>query len=568
MTNRGARGGAALAIVAAIAALAIGCGSSTPTNNSNASQSNSGGTTPASVASGNADVTIAPSGKPKSGGKLVYGLEADTDGFDVVTARWSASGLIMANAVFDPLAAYDAQGVAKPYLAEKIEPSADYKTWTIKLRPDVTFHNGEKLTSDTVIEHLTRLRESPLTGPAAEPMDKSNVATKVDDLTLEVHMTTPWVSFPTSLTGQGGMVPAKEVMDNPDIETRRTKPIGTGPFKFQVWDEGKRFSATKNENYWRKGLPYLKEVEFRPLPDAFTRVNELENGGVNLLFTTILDQMNRIADLAKQGRAQIINDNGEQEELSLMLNQGRAPMNDVRIRKAVAYAVDLDAYSKAARDDPKWQTDGVFSPTSPWYVKTNFPRDDVAQAKQLVEEYEKEKGPVTATMIVSNTPDSLAVGQSVADMLNAVGMDVKVQAYDQSALITEALFGRYDLAYWRQFGSPDPDGDYVWWHSSNAVEPGEGRLGLNFARLKDPEIDAALDKARQNADVNVRKDAYATLQKRFSELVPYVWLDISVKVIGADPTVRDILNGPLPDGSPSMPITGGVTRMTQVWIDQ
>lgn len=552
------------AVLALAAVVAAGCGADTASNTNNGDPS---GTVAPPAVSGNSDVTIAASGPPKQGGKLIYGLEADTDGFDPAVNRWSASGLIMAGAVFDPIAAYDKDQKARPFLAESFSSSKDFKTWTIKLRSGIKFHNGEALTADAVGQHITRIRQSPLTGAAMDAVDPAKPVTKIDELTLEVHMTTPWVAFPVSMTGQGGMVPAPAVMNNPDTAYRATTPIGTGPFKFKEWTPNERFSATRNDEYWQKGMPYLNEVEFKPLPDAQTRVSALEKGDVQMLFTTVRGQMDRLGQLAKQGKAQVINDNGEQEELSLMFNMAEAPMDDVRVRKAVAYAVDLDAYSAASGDDPSWQTSSLFSPSSPWYVKTDFPRYDVAKAKALVEEYEKEKGPIKMTVTTTDTSDSLAIGQAFVQMLQAVGIEADANSYPQSEMITQVLFGRYDVAYWRQFGSPDPDGDYQWWVSKNAVPPGEGRLGLNFARLKDPQVDEALDKARQNEDPAVRKEAYAKVQQRFAELVPYVWLDVSVKVIGADPKVRNITNGPLPDGTPAMPITGGVTRLTQVWID-
>jgi ABC-type transport system substrate-binding protein len=549
--------------VIALALLAASCGSS----GSGSTDGKGPEGTAAPVDAAKTDITVKPAQTAKRGGTLVYGLEADTDGFDPAVNRWAAVGLIMAGAVFDPLAAYDEQGNARPYLAEGFEPSKDYRSWTIKLRDGVKFHNGEKVDADAVGAHLARMRRSPLSGPAMDPIDEANPITKKDDLTLVVNMTSPWVAFPVALTGQGGMVPAPAMMNVADTAERSMHPIGSGPFVFKEWTPNEKMSVRRNDAYWRSGLPYLDNVEFRPLSDPVTRVGALQKGDVNLLLSTSRSSIDDLERLAKDGSAQVVRDSGPQEKLFLMFNMAKAPFDDVRVRRAVAYAIDLDAYSRVSGDDPAWQIDGLFSPSSPWYTKTDFPRKDLAKAKELIAEVTKTSGPLKTSVSASDAPDSQAVAQQFVETFKSIGIEASVNAYPQSELITKVLFGQYDSVYWRQFGSPDPDGDLHWWIGKNAVNPGEGRLGLNFARLRDKEVDDALTKARENADVNVRKEAYATVQRRFAELVPYVWLDLSVKVIGADMQVRGITNGPLPDGSPSMPVTGGVTRLTQVWID-
>ena len=84
----------------------------------------------------------------KPGGNLVYGLEAESDGWNPSNSKWAPSGLMVARAVFDTLTAYDADLNAQPFLAEKLTPNADYTQWTITLRPDITLHNGRPVDSE------------------------------------------------------------------------------------------------------------------------------------------------------------------------------------------------------------------------------------------------------------------------------------------------------------------------------------------------------------------------------------------------------------------------------------
>lgn len=563
-TRRGIRS-ALLGLALAGLVATVGCSSST------SSQSGSGADSPSSeaaVSSGEVTAsTVAAAGQPKPGGKLTYALEADTDGFDPTTGRWEGGSVIMAGTVYDPLTAYAADGTAKPYLAEKIQPSADFRTWTITLREGVRFHNDEVLDADALVLFFEKIRASPLTAQALEPIDPANPATKVDERTVTVNMTSPWAVFPNALTGQGGSVPAPALLNNPDAQARNDNPIGTGPFRIKEWDKGTSFTATRNPTYWQQGLPYLDEVEFRFIADNNARDDALESGDVNMELTTYASSQRRLGELAAQGRAQTVRDDGQRQPLFLMFNMDKAPLDDQRVRQAVAHAIDVDRYIEISGDDPSWRIkDSPIDPESPWYAPSDFPQHDAARARAIIDEVEAEKGPISFTVSTTDTTENRGIGQEFVKMLSDVGIDAQLVAVPQASYPTQMVFGQFDVAYIRQFGSPDPDGDYHWWISRNAVKPGEGRLGLNLARIRDPQIDQALDTGRQTTDEAARKQAYAAFQQRLTEIIPYVWLTESVKMIGADMRVRGITNGPLPDGSASMPVTNGVTRLTQTWL--
>ena len=133
------------------------------------------------------------------------------------------------------------------------------------------------------------------------------------------------------------------------------------------------------------------------------------------------------------------------------------------------------------------------------------------------------------------------------------------------------MTGKYQSTTWAQFGSPDPDYDYLWWISDNAAPVGS--LGLNIARNKDPEIDAALKAARATTDPTVRQKNYAIVATKLNEDVPYIWLARGHWIIVANNAVRGLTQGPLPDGQASYPIGGPggfgtANRLTQTWLDR
>ena len=516
------------------------------------------------------DVVSTASGDPKMGGTVKFGLEAETDGFNPTTNRWAVSGYMVGNAVFDPLAAYDPAGKWQPYLAKSFTPSADYKTWTIAMRPGVTFSDGTPVDGAAVAKSLTAAAADPLVGIALRNMASATVD-PADPLNTIVATVDPWASLPALLSNQVGYVVAPAQLDA-GKPASSNQPIGSGPFVQKEWIPDNRWVGTKNANYWRsddKGnkLPYLDSVEFRPIVDPQTRVSALISGDINMMQTTDWPAINKLQAEANAGNFQIVADRGETEENFVMFNTSKAPLNDVRVRQALAWCTDRDQVLTIGEVPPSRAADSQFQPDSPYYVKTDFPNNDVAKGTELINAYKAENpGPVTFTLGTTPVPGNTATTALLAQQWARCGVDVQQRTSEQSSFVLEAATGQYDANFWRQFAAPDPDGDYQWWIGTNAVGP----LTLNFARLNDPQVDAALNKARATADETVRKEAYADLQKRQTELVPYVWLSRVQWAIGAAKNIRNITNVSLPDGQPSAAMIAGfdgAVRLTQTWIE-
>lgn len=548
------------AAVAAALTLLAACGGSS--SSPDGEQSTQGGTTPQNV-------TLPAEGPPRTGGTLTYALEAESDGFDPTKNRLAPAGTIVGLAVYDPLAAFDADLQPQPYLAESMTPSPDFLRWTIRARPGVTFHDGAPLDGAALETFFDRARADALVGIAITNIDGVEVDPS-DPLAVVVTMKEPWAAFPVTLTGQLGMVTAPSMAADPDSGR---KPVGTGPFVFSEWVPDNRFVATRNEAYWRTDadgnrLPYLDRVEFRPIADAQTRTASLEAGSIDMMHTTIPRDIAKFRQEAAGGKVQIVLDQGEKEELFVMLNTKVPPFDDVRVRRALAHATDREQYNAVVNDGLREIADGVFSQGSRWRVDAPYPEYDPAAAQALVDEYEAEFGPIRFTLADSGT-DSRGI-DLLKQQWEAVGIEVDTELIEQSTFVINAALGDYEAYSWRQFGGLDPDYDYLWWTSENSAEPGQG-VALNFARNENPAIDAALKRGRGTDDPEVRREAYAEVQRLINEDLPYIWLDRAQWAVIAQNDVRGITNGPLPDGSPANPIGGpggfgGVTFLTQTWL--
>jgi ABC-type transport system substrate-binding protein len=525
-------------------------------------------------ANGQVAISLPSTGGPKTGGSLTYGIESETDGFDPTSNRWAISGLMVANAVFDPIAAFDKDGNPQPYLAQSIDHSPDYKTWTIKGRPGIKFQNGQPLDADASLKFANAIKNSPLTGPAARPIESIE---KADDMTIVFHMSIPWVAFPVSLTGQGGLIPAPEQLDDSASSDPAKKqegsmhPIGTGPFQYASYQRDVAFKLDRNPNYWQKDqqgrpLPYLDSVTFKPIPDSSQRLASLKAGDVNVIHDSSQAQVQEEKDLAGTGRYQYFQGGGEDEETFVMINVQAEPLSDIRLRQALAYGTDLSGVEAVTGDPPDLRADSPFTQGGRWYVDPGYPQYDQAKAKQLVQQWSADHGGAKPAFTLAATTDGLnaQVQQTLQAQWKDIGFDVQANAADQTTFILNAVTANYQADLFRLFSAPDPDADALWWYSDNATPAGQ--IGLNFARIKNADLDAALNQGRENPDPQARKDAYAKVAKILAQQLPYIWLHHTRWSIVADDKVHDLLNGPLPDGRPSLPVQAGVHRLTYAWM--
>lgn len=509
--------------------------------------------------------------EPEYGGKLVYGVEAETDGWNASSNRWALAGNLIANTFYDTLAKVDKDGNFVPYLAESIVPSTDYKTWTITLRDGVLFHDDTPLTADAVKLNLDTTRAAPLTQAALSNIDNITVT---DELTLEVAMKRPWVPFPQYLASQVGVVMAPSMFDDPDSNQN---PVGTGPFVFDDWVPDAQLDVVRNENYWRTDefgnqLPYLDGIQFTPIADPTQRRAALDAGDIQVLHTFTADQINDFRERAQDGELNEYESCawGEDEEFLIMFNNAVPPFDDEIAREAVSRAIDRDAVIANLFGDTFQIATGPFAPGSRWYSEppggVGESVYDPQRARELAEEYEQKHGePLRFTLRApSSIQEALESQQLTQQYLTDVGIEVELEQVEFAQYLTDAVLGNYQANVWRQFGAPDPDGEYVWWHPDN-VNP-VGQLSLNIARFSDREMGAALDRGRESDDPTERQEAYAEVQRLFRDHFYLGWSAHAFWSIAALPEVHDLVNWTSPDGSQGMPLVGGQHPLAQVWL--
>jgi ABC-type transport system substrate-binding protein len=495
--------------------------------------------------------------QPVNGGRLNYGLNGETNSFSPATGQWSASGWLVASAIFDPLVYYDMDMNIHPFLAESIDHNDDFTVWTIKLREGVKFQNGEALTADVVKQNFEAQKASPLLAAVLAPILDIKAT---DELTVELTMANSWAHFPHTLMGQPGYMMAPAMMADPEGGNH---PIGTGPFKLEEWVRDSHLLVSKNEDYWG-GAPHLNEIDFQVMTDLRSRMSAFEAGDIDMTIVTGTEE----ASKEHEGATVYSSDVGEEQEVFLLMNQLRPPFNDVALRTALVQGTNAEEIAQVVTGGAMEPAKGIYDPGSPWYDEKAdeiYPTYDPDAAKATIAEYEAANGPLHITLSGPTSPIVLQGMQLTKEQWEAIGIDVDLDTQELATYITATVAGDYDVAYWQYHGAGHPDGEFVFLHGNYAAPAGQ--LGLNFARNVDHEIDDALLQARYTDDADALRGYYNTVQERLATDVPYVMLWHVRDSILARNNVHDVLNWDLPDGTKGADIFAARHQFAQIWMD-
>jgi peptide/nickel transport system substrate-binding protein len=438
--------------------------------------------------------------------------------------------LTLGGKIYESLLRYDFDLKPIPGLAQSWEVSPDGLTYTFKLFPNITFHDGTPLTAEDVIFSMTKML--PETHARARGIfSRIERGEAPDPSTVVFKLKTPFAPFLGALDCTTAPVLPKRVYDGSDYRTNplNDKAIGTGPFKLKEWVRGSHVHLVKHEGYYRPGEPHLDEIIYRVIPDAASRSVALEQGTVQLTQWTDVDAF----DVARLSKLPNLDMTTKGYELFaphqwLELNNRIAPMNDKRFRQAVMYAVDRKAMqSRVYFNLCKIATGPVSS-------KTRFYEKDVKQyeyspdkAKALLDEMGLKPGAdgkrVTIPYLVPPYGESYRrAAEFLRQSLGRVGIDLQLEGTDVAGWAQKC--GNWDfsmtmnLVY--QLGDPaiGVSRTYI---SSNIRK---GILFSNTAGYSNPEVDRLFEEAAIAQSDAKRQELYSQVQKILVEDVPVVWL--------------------------------------------
>lgn len=405
--------------------------------------------------------------------------------------------------IFDGLTRLDPDGSLQPGLAESWE-SVDDLTWRFTIRQGVTFHNGEPLDAEVVRLNLDRLKSATQSRTSwAAAIDSYEV---VDEYTIDIRTAVPFPLLPGDATGIY-IAPASYLPDPDSDSTEFNRhPVGTGPFSFVEDVRGEQIRLAVNEDYWR-GRPEADELVFRVIPDAAVQVAELLTGGVDIVENVPPELIGRIE---AGGAAHIVDFPSPVSHIVQFRLDLDTPLQDVRVRQAVNYAVDLDSIIANVLGGYASPLATVVIPGSLGYNEDIAPYPyDPDRARDLLAEAGYSDG-VTLTFEYSPAIGELyseEVILAIASQLAEVGIDINLVSLE------------YGVAVQRVYGDRTANEIFRWQWKTWFDDPAsilrgfyhsEGSASFN----DDPDIDEQLDYAEYLLDSAERARVYHELQAK------------------------------------------------------
>ncbi len=497
--------------------------------------------------------TIGLAQAPKKGGRLI--LAADSEPRNLNPAIVASNGVFfISSKIVETLAeaSFDGKDGLAPRLALSWEGAADGLSATFKLRDGVKWHDGKPFTSADVAFSALQIWK-PLQNLGRTVFKDLDAVETPDDLTavFKFAKPTPFQLIRNALPALSSVVP-KHIYEVGKIEDNpaNNAPVGTGPFKFAEYKAGQYYRLTRNDAYWGKNEPYLDEIVYQVLPDRTSAAAALEAEEIQLAaFSAVpladLDRISKVPGLKVITKGY----EGLTYQLVVEINHRRKELADLKVRQAIAHAIDKDfvvktvflGYAATAtgpvpKNDPQFYTADV--PTYPF---------DVAKANALLDEagYKRADDGKRFALKLLPAPyfnETKQFGDYLRQALAAIGIDAEIVNNDSAAHIKAVYTDHaFDLAV----GPPVFRGDPAI-STTILVQSGipDGVPFSNQGGYKNADLDALIAKASETLDTAARTALYKEFQKKVAADLPLInvaeWSFISV----ARDTVGNIANNP------------------------
>ena len=465
----------------------------------------------------------AQDGDPQAGGTLNVVIQPEPPGLMIGLLQNGPTQMV-AGDIYESLLRYDSGLNPEGQLAESWEISADGKTYTFKLRSGVTLHDGTPFTSEDVkFSTDVFLRETH--SRMRTYMERVESIDTPDPLTVVFNLKEPFGPFIGIFEpGTAPMIP-KHIYEGTDFANNpaNNTPIGTGPFKYQEWVKGSYIHLVKNENYYMEGKPYVDEVYYHVIPDAASRAVAYETGKVDVLPGGSVENFDvaRIMELENT----CISDKGWEYfgPLSwIWINQDNKPLDDVKVRQAMMYALDRD-FAK----DALWNGLGKVA-TGPLSSSTRF---YAADTPDITYDPEKAKALLAESSYNGETIRLLGLpygetwtrwAEAVKQNLAEIGMTVELVPSDVAGWNQKVSDRDYDLAFTYLYQYGDPALGVSRTYMGSNAEPGSP--WNNVSNYQNPETDKMFDEAALMANPDDRMAAYKKIQDQIVSDQPNLWL--------------------------------------------
>lgn len=454
--------------------------------------------------------------------------------------------------VYESLVQIDGKGKIIPELATSWEPSADFKTWTFELRSGVKFHDGTPFDAEAVKFNYDRILRVPgQSGGAWTNYADENTVEVVDEDTVVFRLTKPFPGLPTDMLyirykiASPTYIQEHSTTADPDaMEFLATNASGTGPFKLVEFVPDQRVVFEKNADYWGgepggKSMPKVDGVTFQIIKDPETARIELEAGRVDIIESPPPAQF----DALRATAGVTIAGYKIPRIAYLTVDVSKPPFDDVKIRQAVAHAINYQELMDSGELGTAFPLCGLI----PDGLMEVIPQDtslclypyDVAKAKALMAESSQPNG---FTIDLTYAPERNGGFPVEAQLLQAylaeIGIQSNIQPLDAVAQVAKMAEGAYGIALfvWNA-GIPDADDTAGWLYDQSRLPTNESWVGSFW---DDTQVQGDMQKARELTDVNERAALYMAADRKAMEEAIYMPLFQGSKVYAFRDTIKNL----------------------------
>jgi peptide/nickel transport system substrate-binding protein len=487
----------------------------------------------------------------QEGGTLVSAMTSDPVGLIYMVAGESASAAIASN-IFNSLLKYDAKLDLSGELAESWNISADKKTISFKLKPNLKWADGKPLTSADVLWTWQAVIDEKTRSPYASDYQLVKKAETPDALTFNVTYSQP---FSPALDSWAGLqILPKHLLEGKDLHTTAfaRKPVGSNYYKLDSWTHGENIKLSRNTSSVLGPANIDKQVT-RIIPDDSAQFLELMAGNIDIMSLTPI-KFSRVVPARPElkKKVNLFKELGNSYTY-LGFNLKRKPYDDVRVRKAINYAIDKQEI-----------IDGVYlglgiNIASPYKPKTRWSNPnlkpypyDPEKARNLLKEagfadsdgdgiLERNGKPFSFEIITNNgNKEREKTAVLVQRRLKDVGIEVKVRTIEWASFLSRFIHtGDFDVVILGWGLGLDPD-QYNMWHSSQ-----QAKGQFNFIGYNNPKIDKLLEQGRTEFDPEKRQEIYHEFAKVLLEDSPIVYLSAGYGLNAIHKRIKGIIN-PIP----------------------
>lgn len=469
--------------------------------------------------------TAAQTGEPSYGGSVTVAIAQDLDDtLDPHMAVSAGTEEVLFN-LFEGLVKPSPEGELIPAVASDYDISEDGTTYTFTLREGIKFHNGDPVTVEDVVYSLNRIAGTESGTPLVSAYSLVSSIEATDDRTVVITLSEGNIEFLAYLTE--AIIPA-------DYADQATAPIGTGPFKFVSRTPQEGMVIEKFEDYW--GEPaYLDRVEYKVITNADTLMMSLQSGAVDLCAHLTSAQVRELGD------AYNIESDTMKLVQALYLNNAVEPLNDVKVRQALCYAVNVQDILDLTADGEGVPVGSSMYPAFQKYFMPEladaYPQD-IEKAKALLAEAGYPDGFDLTITVASNYTPHVNVAQVLEQQLEAIGVNVTIELVEWETWVSDVYQGR-------NFESTVVGLDASAMTARAMLERFESSNDKNFINFSDPEYDEVFAQAIACTDDAEQTELYKRLEEILSEQAANVYIQDLCDFVAINPELGGLTFYPI-----------------------